>query len=77
MEERNAISTQFRLNAYISLSAEQRYSAFLERYPSLFNRFPSHIIASFVGIQKETLSRVKKSSGKTLFNPHESNQITS
>jgi len=77
MEERNAISTQFRLNAYISLSAERRYSAFLERYPALFHRFPSHIIASFVGIQKETLSRVKKSSGKRRFNHHENNEITS
>lgn len=75
MEERNAISTQFRLNAYISLSAEQRYSAFLGRYSALFHRFPSHIIASFVGIQKETLSRVKKSSDKRQFNHHEYNGL--
>lgn len=62
IEENNAISAQFRLNAYNRLSAEQRYTAFLQRYPNLLLRFPSHIIASFIGIQKETLSRIKKSS---------------
>lgn len=64
MEESNAISAQFRLNAYKSLNAGQRYTAFQKRYPDLFLRFPSHIIASFIGVQKETFSRIKKSSGK-------------
>jgi hypothetical protein len=59
MEEKNAISAQFRLNAYNCLSAEQRYLAFEQRYPLLFKRFPSHILASFTGIQKETLSRIR------------------
>jgi len=61
MEEKNAISAQFRLNAYKSLNAGPRYNAFLERYPDLFVRFPSHVIASFIGIKKETFSRIKKS----------------
>ena len=61
MEERNAISAQFRLHAYNCLNAEQRYIAFEQRYPSLFKRFPSHILASFIGIQKETLSRIRSS----------------
>ncbi|AZA85493.1 Crp/Fnr family transcriptional regulator [Chryseobacterium shandongense] len=60
MEESNAISAQFRLNAYKSLNARQRYIALLQRYPDLYLRFPSHIIASFIGIQKETFSRIKK-----------------
>jgi CRP-like cAMP-binding protein len=61
MEERNAISAQFRLNAYNCLNAEQRYLAFEQRYPLLFQRFPSHVLASFIGIQKETLSRIRNS----------------
>jgi len=61
MEERNAISAQFMLKAYNCLSAEERYIAFEERYPLLFRRFPSHILASFIGIQKETLSRIRNS----------------
>jgi len=66
MEEKNAISAQFRLDAYNFLNAEQRYQAFEERYPLLFQRFPSHILASFIGVQKETLSRIRNSKYQSL-----------
>jgi hypothetical protein len=41
------------------LTAENRYAEFVDRYPELVNRFPQHIIASYLGINKDTLSRVK------------------
>lgn len=60
MDENRAIAVQKRLTASISLSAEKRYADFLQQYPDLIQRFPQHIIASYLGIAKETLSRIRK-----------------
>jgi len=60
LDEKNFIATQRRLNASISFSAEERYSAFESNYPEFLQRFPQHIIASYLGITKETLSRIRK-----------------
>ncbi len=59
LDQRHAIATQKRLNAAISMSAEQRYSDLEKTYPEFLQRFPQHIIASYLGITKETLSRVR------------------
>jgi CRP-like cAMP-binding protein len=60
MEERNSISNQTRLNDTISLSAQSRYTSFVKEHPEFLQRFPLHIIASHLGITKETLSRIRK-----------------
>ncbi|RPE05355.1 Crp/Fnr family transcriptional regulator [Chitinophaga lutea] len=60
MEERNSIANQKRLNSTISLAADSRYADFVREYPDFLQRFPLHIIASYLGITKETLSRVRK-----------------
>lgn len=60
MDERNAIENQRRLNSTISNSAEKRYEEFAENHPKFIQRFPQHLIASFLGITKETLSRIRK-----------------
>ncbi|MEP7168635.1 MAG: Crp/Fnr family transcriptional regulator [Bacteroidota bacterium] len=60
MDERHSIANQRRLNASISLPAEKRYAEFAKCYPEILQRFPQHIIASYLGITKETLSRVRK-----------------
>lgn len=62
MDERNAIANQRRLNSTISNSAERRYEDFASNHPQFIQRFPQHIIASYLGITKETLSRVRKQS---------------
>jgi CRP-like cAMP-binding protein len=49
-----------RLVASLSTSAEERYLAFLKRYPSIALRVPQHMLASYLGISPETLSRVRK-----------------
>jgi CRP-like cAMP-binding protein len=49
-----------RLVASISDSAEDRYLAFLKKYPSIALRVPQHMLASYLGISPETLSRVRK-----------------
>lgn len=62
MDERNAIANQRRLNSTISGTAERRYEEFASNHPQFIQRFPQHLIASFLGITKETLSRIKKQS---------------
>lgn len=64
MNERNAIANQRRLSSAISHSAEKRYEEFATNHPQFIQRFPQHIIASYLGITKETLSRIRKKSIK-------------
>jgi CRP-like cAMP-binding protein len=54
-----AIASQRRINAAISLSAEERYHDLEETYPEFLQRFPQQIIASYLGINRETLSRIR------------------
>lgn len=54
-----SIASQRRLNAAISLSAEERYHDLEKSYPEFLQRFPQHIIASYLGINRETLSRIR------------------
>ena len=54
------VSTQERILSMISNNAEQKLAAFMVKYPNLINRVPQHLIASFLGITPETLSRVRK-----------------
>ncbi|PJJ09769.1 CRP-like cAMP-binding protein [Flavobacterium sp. 1] len=60
MDERNAIANQRRLNSTISNTAEKRYEEFAKNHAQFIQRFPQHLIASFLGITKETLSRIRK-----------------
>jgi CRP-like cAMP-binding protein len=64
MDENYAIASQKRLNATINLSAEQRYADLAKTYPEFLQRFPQHIIASYLGITKETLSRIRSQAVK-------------
>jgi CRP-like cAMP-binding protein len=54
------ITLQNRLNAAISYTAEEKYRQFLEKSPGLALRVPQQMIASYLGITPETLSRIKK-----------------
>jgi CRP-like cAMP-binding protein len=60
LDENNAIATGRRVNLSISSNAEERYKKFAENHPQFIQRFPQHIIASYLGITKETLSRIRK-----------------
>ena len=64
MDERNAIANQRRLTSTISNTAEKRYEEFTDNHPQFVHRFPQHIIASYLGITKETLSRIRKQAMK-------------
>lgn len=45
---------------YLSHFAEDKYKMFLDVYPEIVQRVPQHMIASYLGIKPETLSRNRK-----------------
>jgi CRP-like cAMP-binding protein len=49
-----------RMLAFISLTAEERYDDLNRTYPEFLRRFPKGMIASYLGVSGETLSRLKK-----------------
>lgn len=57
--ERNNIAIQKRLTS-IGFDAKKRYMCLVVDYPMFINRFPQHIIASYLGMTKDTLSRILK-----------------
>jgi CRP-like cAMP-binding protein len=58
------IATQKRMQAAISYTAEERYEDLVNNYPQFLQRFPQNMIASYLGLSPETLSRLKKNSFK-------------
>ncbi|WP_078350422.1 Crp/Fnr family transcriptional regulator [Mucilaginibacter pedocola] len=55
-----AIATQKRIHAAISMTAEERYHDLISCYPEYIQRFSQNMLASYLGIKPETLSRVRK-----------------
>ena len=53
------MALQKRTTNMISLSLEERYNALTQMYPNIVQRVPQHMIASFMGLSPETLSRVR------------------
>jgi CRP-like cAMP-binding protein len=53
-------ATQKRIIYSMSSSAEERYLDFIKTYPSFTQRVPQHMIASYLGITPESLSRIRK-----------------
>jgi len=45
---------------YLTHFAEDKYNMFVEFYPEIVQRVPQHMIASYLGIKPETLSRNRK-----------------
>jgi CRP/FNR family transcriptional regulator, anaerobic regulatory protein len=48
----------------LSSTAEERYNDFLETYPSIAQRVPQHMLASYLGITPETVSRIRKQASR-------------
>ena len=61
---KNVMVLQERIHVNISLSAEEKYSNFISKYPAINNRVPLHMVASYLGVSAETLSRVRSQSFK-------------
>jgi CRP-like cAMP-binding protein len=57
--QKSIISYNIRLSSALSKSASERYSEFLKRYPQIDQRVPNHLIASYLGITPQSLSRIR------------------
>ena len=51
---------QNRINLLLSATAEERYVSFIKMYPDILARVPQLMVASYLGITPESLSRVRK-----------------
>jgi len=58
--QRHAAAKDQRIATALSASAEERYLDFLETYPSIVQRVPQLMLASYLGMTPETLSRIRK-----------------
>ncbi len=64
IKQNYAIANQKRVHAAISYTAEERYEDLINNYPHFLKRFPQNMIASYLGISPETLSRIRKNTLK-------------
>ena len=55
------VALQERILLLLSSSAKERYDRLLEQYPQLFQKLPKQLIASYLGVSRETLSRLNSS----------------
>ncbi|MGV3762001.1 Crp/Fnr family transcriptional regulator [Parapedobacter sp.] len=54
------VALQRRMEETLGLTAEQRYKRFMQRHGHFLLRVPQHLIASYLGVTPETLSRIRK-----------------
>lgn len=58
--QRHSAAKDQRIVTSLTASAEERYVEFMERYPSIAQRVPQRMVASYLGVSPETISRVRK-----------------
>lgn len=58
--ERSFAASQDRINISISLNSEEKYACFMEKQSKIAVRVPQHMVAAYLGITPETLSRIRK-----------------
>ena len=57
--ERTAAFMQQRIISNLTLTAEERYEKFIQKYPLIVQRVPQYALASYLGITTEFLSRIR------------------
>lgn len=55
---RRNVALQQRILSLLSNNAKEKYDQLLEQYPQLFQKVPKQLIASYLGVTRETLSRL-------------------
>jgi CRP-like cAMP-binding protein len=64
--ENKFIDLENRMLQNISFSGEEKYLSFLEQFPHISNRLPNTMIASYLGITPEFLSKIRSNLSKKL-----------
>lgn len=57
--ERDYIESIRRIESFVTMNAAERYKRILKNEPHLVQRLPNRLIANYMGISQETLSRLK------------------
>ncbi|HLY70839.1 MAG TPA: Crp/Fnr family transcriptional regulator [Puia sp.] len=57
--ENSLVANRQRVLDNMTLTAQQRFAVFCEHYPTLIERLPQKLIASYIGVTPEFLSKVK------------------
>ncbi len=57
--QKHAAALQRRIYFRNAMDARSRYEAFLQKYPSLHKEIPQYLIASYLGISAEMLSKIR------------------
>ena len=57
--QRSFAYLQRRVMANLTMTAEERYQEFSDKYPKLVNRFPQYAVASYLGFSTEFLSKIR------------------
>jgi CRP-like cAMP-binding protein len=55
---RGYLASQKRLLSFMNNDTKVRYEELLAMYPQLYNLVPKHLIAAYLGVSRETLSRL-------------------
>lgn len=58
---RRNVALQQRILLLMSADAKERYDKLLEQYPQLLQKIPKRLIAQYLGVTRETLSRLHSS----------------
>jgi CRP-like cAMP-binding protein len=59
---KRSVALQQRILSLLSNNAREKYDQLLQLYPQLFQKVPKKLIASYLGVTRETLSRLNSSS---------------
>ncbi|MCC8411186.1 Crp/Fnr family transcriptional regulator [Mucilaginibacter sp. UR6-1] len=57
--QKSFVTAQNRIQAALSYTAEEKYINFVKKYPGFAMRIPQSMIASYLGMTPETLSRIR------------------
>ncbi|MGC9523164.1 MAG: Crp/Fnr family transcriptional regulator [Anaerolineae bacterium] len=60
MLETALVGSQRRSGNLLNLTPDQRYRRFIETRPALARRVPQYLVASYLGLTPETLSRIRR-----------------
>lgn len=64
LSQNNTIAAQKRMQSAISQTGEERFMELIDDYPHFIQRFPQNLIASYLGLTPESLSRIRKNALK-------------